>query len=61
MTMLPAMNRLAVTDFLSLDDLLHLGFWNPLALIGLAPEELPRDTALLFNPESHSFSIRLDI
>ncbi len=40
-TLLECMNHLASLGFLSLEELLALGFYNPLRLLGLDPAQLP--------------------
>ena len=57
-TLLQCMNHLASLGFLSLDELLDLGFYNPLRLLGLDPVQLsPSDSRLFFDEERHQFMI----
>ena len=57
-TMLRAMNHLASLGFLSEDELLALGFHNPLRLIGVDPSELRAETGLTYDREAARFSVR---
>jgi N-acetylglucosamine-6-phosphate deacetylase len=57
-TLLKCMNHLASLDFLTLEDLLDLGFYNPLHLLGLDPAQLPSiESRLSFDEERHQFMI----
>ena len=52
-TLLACMNVLHGLGLFTLEDLLRIGFSNPLALIGCAPQEVPTcQHALAFSPES---------
>jgi N-acetylglucosamine-6-phosphate deacetylase len=57
-TLLQCMNHLASLGFLSLDELLALGFYNPLRLLGLDPTQLPPSEGnLSFDEDFHQFKI----
>jgi N-acetylglucosamine-6-phosphate deacetylase len=57
-TLLQCMNYLASLGFLSLEELLTLGFYNPLRLLGLSPAQLPPSkTRLYFDEELRQFRI----
>ncbi len=49
MTLLQCMNHLAYLGFWSLPDLLALGFYNPLRLLGLEPESIPAKDRLIYD------------
>jgi N-acetylglucosamine-6-phosphate deacetylase len=53
-TMLQCMNHLASRGLLDCDDLLRVGFYNPLKLIGMKPPEV-RSTRLSFDRRSATF------
>ena len=54
-TMLQCMNHLASLDLLSQDELFAMGFDNPLALIGLGPEDVAHGRAIRFDDEQKIF------
>jgi N-acetylglucosamine-6-phosphate deacetylase len=54
-TMLRCMNHLASLDLVGTDELLAMGFDNPLALIGLTPEDIARDQDIRFDQENKIF------
>ncbi len=56
-TMIQCMNHLAALDRLSLDDLLLVGFHNPLRLIGADPAAMPGGAGLVFDDEAGVFSV----
>jgi len=56
-TMLRCMNHLASLGFLSMEDLLEIGFFNPLRLIGLDPGSIRGDSDLLYDGESATFYV----
>ncbi len=52
-TLLTCMNVLHSLGLFSLDELLRMGFHNPLALIGLAPQDVPTaDGRIVFSPDA---------
>jgi N-acetylglucosamine-6-phosphate deacetylase len=55
-TMLDCMNFLSSLGFLSLDEMLRVGFFNPLSLIGMSPEDVKSGQKIFF--ENSVFSIR---
>ena len=54
-SMLQCMNHLASLDLIGTDELLAVGFDNPLALIGLGPEDVARGRDILFDKENKIF------
>jgi len=54
-TMLQCMNHLASLNLLSLDELVKVGYHNPLRLIGLAPEQIADDTHIQYDPAQNAF------
>jgi len=56
-TMLDCINHLASLALLSEDDLVRVGFTNPLRLIGVDPADIPSDSALEFDPAQRAFHI----
>jgi len=54
-TMLKCMNHLASLDILSADELIAMGFHNPLSLIGLAPNDVKPGQAIFFDTERRVF------
>lgn len=54
-TMMQCMNHLASLDILPLDDLLAVGFHNPLALIGAAPGDLRAPGELTWDEKPRTF------
>jgi N-acetylglucosamine-6-phosphate deacetylase len=54
--MMECMNYVAGLDPLDLDDLLAIGFYNPLRLIGVDPGVVPSDGQLLYNTETRTVS-----
>jgi len=59
-TMLVCMNHLASLKIFSLDEILNLGFNNPLHLIGIPTSSIPTGKALQYDPATHSFSCSPD-
>jgi len=57
-TILQCMNHLASLGFLSLNDLLAMGFTNPLRLIGADPAGVRGRTGLSYDDDRRSFSVR---
>ena len=57
MDMPAAMNHLASLGFLTEADLLALGFYNPLRLMGVDAARLPSGTKLSYNRERSEFSV----
>lgn len=55
--MIECMNYLASLYPLDLDDLLAMGFYNPLRLIGVDPAVIPGDGQLLYDTEIRTFGI----
>lgn len=49
------MNYLASLDLLSVEGLVQVGFYNPLALIGLSEEQLTRAGLLEYDEQTHLF------
>jgi hypothetical protein len=58
-TLLGCMNHLAATGFFSLDDLLALGFYHPLRLIGFDPTAVKAAGKLLYDPDQRLFSYQI--
>jgi len=56
-TMIKCMNHLASLDIVSPDELIAMGFQNPLALIGLRPNDVTSDRTILFDAERRVFSV----
>ena len=56
-TMLQCMNFLAPLGLLSLDELLAVGFFNPLRLIGVPSQSVPSGAGLFYDESSRSFSV----
>ena len=56
-TALHCMNHLASLGFLSKEDLLEIGFYNPLRLIGIDPKAIRADSDLLYDDESATFCV----
>ena len=57
-TVLDCMNNLATMDILTLEELLRTGFYNPLELIGVSVDEIPRNGfELAFDEKESVFSI----
>jgi N-acetylglucosamine-6-phosphate deacetylase len=54
-TMLDCINYLASLDLLSQDDLLKVGFYNPLQLINIDPSEIKSPMSLAFDETRHKF------
>lgn len=54
-TMLHCMNHLASLGVLSAEELLEIGFFNPLRLIGVDPAAIPVDSDLLYDDDSATF------
>jgi len=58
-TLLQCMSHLASLGFLSLEDMLAIGFYNPLRLIGVNPELIPHpDNKLYFDEKLRKFYIK---
>ena len=55
-TMFQCMNHLASLDILSLDDMLTVGFHNPLALIHAKPADLRAGGAVTYDPSARKFT-----
>jgi N-acetylglucosamine-6-phosphate deacetylase len=55
-TLLQCMNHLASLGLLSLDELIQVGFVNPLRLIGIAPERIPQSSIVSFDRGTKCFS-----
>ena len=55
-TIMDCMNHLASLNFLTADELLRVGFYNPLQLIGVDPETIPPDKQIFYNEERSLFS-----
>jgi len=56
-TMLTCMNQLAGLDLLGLDDLLAVGFSNPLALLGLTGDDVAAGEVLRYDPAARRFEL----
>jgi len=56
-TMLQCMNHLASLDLVSPEELIALGFYNPLRLIGLGPQDVAGERNLRFDAELRVFYI----
>jgi len=56
-TMLRCMNHLASLEILSPDELIAMGFHNPLNLIGLTANDVKTDLAILFDAERRIFYV----
>lgn len=54
-TMFECMNYLASLELLSLEELLKVGFYNPLRLINVEPKSIPSNLAFTFNQEKNLF------
>jgi N-acetylglucosamine-6-phosphate deacetylase len=54
-TMLDCINYLASLDLLSQDDLLNVGFYNPLKLINIDPSVIQGPTSLAYDETQHKF------
>ena len=54
-SMLQCMNHLASLDLVNIDDLLAMGFDNPLALIRLGPDNVAQGRDILFDQENKIF------
>jgi N-acetylglucosamine-6-phosphate deacetylase len=54
-TMLRCMNHLATLNLLSLDELLAVGFFNPLSLIGVDPADICAESRLLWDDNTATF------
>ena len=57
-TMLQCMNHLASLDLVGCEELFAMGFDNPLALIGLGPEDVAGGRDILFDKERKIFSLK---
>lgn len=56
-TMLECMGHLASLDLVSTDELVTMGFYNPLKLIGLRPSDLGRGRDIYFDEENKTFDL----
>jgi N-acetylglucosamine-6-phosphate deacetylase len=56
-TLLQCINHLAGLGFASEEDLIRVGFTNPLRLMGLEPDSIPATPGLYFNPAASRFEI----
>jgi N-acetylglucosamine-6-phosphate deacetylase len=56
-TMLRCMNHLASLELLSLDELLKVGFSNPLRMIGIPAGDVHSSTGLFYDEATRAFSI----
>ena len=54
-TMMQCMNYLASLGIVTLEDLLSMGYYNPLRLIGAEPKDVPVETPLFYNPTKRMF------
>jgi len=59
-TMLACMNHIASLGLLSLQELLAVGFHNPLALIGVAPSEVRDGGAVWYDSDKRMFVVTAD-
>ena len=58
-TMLQCMNHLASLDLVSCEELFAMGFDNPLALIGLGPENVAHGRDILFDKDHKIFRLKV--
>jgi N-acetylglucosamine-6-phosphate deacetylase len=56
-TMVACMNYLSSLKILSIDELLKVSFYNPLKLIGIAPESVISIKQILFEKETGLFAV----
>ena len=56
-TMLKCMNHLASLDLLSADELVGMGFYNPLKLIGLTPKDVAQASDVRYDKERRVFYV----
>lgn len=56
-TILQCMNHLASLNLLSVEELLALGFYNPLELLGIAPESIQALKNILFDEQRGVFGV----
>ena len=56
-TILECMNHLASLGLLTLEELMEVGYYNPLRLIGIDPAEVPTEPHLLYDEELKGFSV----
>ena len=56
-TMLECMNHLASLDLVGSDELIAMGFHNPLKLIGLGPKDIAQSGDICFDEEDRIFYI----
>jgi len=54
-TMLQCMNYLASLNLVSIDELIAMGFYNPLKLIGLTPQDVASDLNIWFDEKQQVF------
>ena len=57
-TMLKCMNHLASLDMLTSAELIAMGYHNPLAVIGVRPNDVRADGAIVFDIEQKLFSVK---
>ena len=57
-TMLKCMNHLASLDMLRPEELIAMGFYNPLAVIGVRPNDVRADGTIVFDIEQKLFSVK---
>ena len=57
-TMLQCMNYLASLNLVSIDELIAMGFYNPLKLIGLGPEDVTPGRDVWFDKKKRVFSLQ---
>jgi len=57
-TMLECMNHLASLDLVSTDELVAMGFYNPLKLIGLEPDDVAQARNIRFDKEHKIFHLQ---
>ena len=56
-TMLECMNYLASLNLLDEEQLLKVGFYNPLELIGDCPDKIKSDYSVVYNKDKNIFEI----
>lgn len=59
-TMIQCMNYLAKLDYLTLDEMLKVGFYNPLELLNIDPQLIQSDTTIRYDESSKTFSVVTD-
>jgi len=55
--MLQCMNHLASLELVSLNDLLQMGFYNPLKLLKINPDAIPGNKSLTYKKENQTFQL----